>query len=320
MKKLKPLVFLSVILFVACIFFFVTWHFFFRTNQTRWPQKIESSYEKMKEGNYSGASESFREIIASEPKKQAAYIGLGLSLFYQKDYTGAITAYKKALLLDSNDPIVYANMGDVLFSQRKWNEAQGWYEKAMNLGLKHPRIFNNLGMALFSTGNPVRAMFFLKEATHLEKKSKYYENLGMVQMDTQNFLEARNAYAEAAKLDPSNQQVILRLGYAEFMSGNQQDGIETVKKILERDPHNSEALENLGVFYLTLKKYTDALGYFNQSSADLKNDPIHYSNMSLAYLGENDLPRAKQALETAIRLDPENFQYQERLKELLKKQ
>lgn len=85
-----------------------------------------------------------------------------------------------------------------------------------------------------------------------------------------------------------------------------------------KDPDNAKIYNRLGVIYLQMQNYKDAVEAFRGAIRfDDRVASRHY-NMALAYLGKRDYRSAEKGLKEAIRLDPTNEKYQKTLQAIEK--
>lgn len=86
---------------------------------------------------------------------------------------------------------------------------------------------------------------------------------------------------------------------------------ELYKKVIKLDPYNIQAINNLGVIYLTGKNYQRAINRFNEALV-LNPDYVyvHY-NLACAYSQKKDLDRSLSYLKRAAELNPEALRWAE---------
>lgn len=81
------------------------------------------------------------------------------------------------------------------------------------------------------------------------------------------------------------------------------------KKVVKIDPQNMQALNNLGVIYMSQKRYKWAIIRFNDA-LNIKHDytDAHY-NLACLYAQKNDVPQSLFYLKNAIEFNPEVRQW-----------
>lgn len=67
-------------------------------------------------------------------------------------------------------------------------------------------------------------------------------------------------------------------------------------------PNNTWSLMGLGNIAYQQKNYSEALNWFHQGSQAQPNNPDFYNNLAMTYLQQQNIPKAKQEIQTALRL------------------
>jgi tetratricopeptide (TPR) repeat protein len=91
--------------------------------------------------------------------------------------------------------------------------------------------------------------------------------------------------------------------------GKLEDAKELYKKVIKNEPRHIQALNNLGVVYLKLKRYKWAIIRFNDA-LDIKHNYVdaHY-NLACLYAQKNDTKQSLFYLKNAIDFNPEARQW-----------
>jgi tetratricopeptide (TPR) repeat protein len=89
-------------------------------------------------------------------------------------------------------------------------------------------------------------------------------------------------------------------------------------KAAVKDPDNAKIYNRLGVIYLQMKNYKDAVEAFRGALKYDDRVACRHYNIALAYLGKRDYRSAEKGLKEAIRLDPTNEKYRKTLQAIQK--
>ena len=91
--------------------------------------------------------------------------------------------------------------------------------------------------------------------------------------------------------------------------GKLEEAKSLYKKVVKIDPQNMQALNNLGVIYMSQKRYKWAIMCFN-NALDIKHDYVdaHY-NLACLYAQKNDIHQSMFYLKNAIKFNPEAGQW-----------
>ena len=133
---------------------------------------------------------------------------------------------------------------------------------------------------------------------------------------TTNALNAFRKYLDIVKKDDQVQDYIINL----YINQNRmEEGVKYYESLLRQDPTDSRILQTLSIMYAKMNNFQKSLEYSEKKAALTPNDPSGY-----LYIGalcwnrsynkqDPDEERAKivdkgfQALQTALRLEPDNF-------------
>lgn len=138
--------------------------------------------------------------------------------------------------------------------------------------------------------------------------------------------EGVEAARKALELAPPGQQqyqsaALLTLASAQERAGDTKGSEESIRRVLEKEPDNATALNNLGYFLLERnERLTEALDMIQRA---VRSDPTNSSfldSLGWAYFKLGKLDEAERQLKQAARLDPTSSAIHEHLGDLYQKQ
>ena len=91
--------------------------------------------------------------------------------------------------------------------------------------------------------------------------------------------------------------------------GKLEEAKNLYKKVVKIDPQNMQALNNLGVIYMSLKRYKWAIIRFNDALNIKHNYTDAHYNLACLYAQKNDVPQSLFYLKNAIEFNPEVKQW-----------
>jgi tetratricopeptide (TPR) repeat protein len=160
----------------------------------------------------------------------------------------------KELAERERDPVVFARYGRVMEKLVKWDEAERAFSQAL-------RLDPDFVLAIEATGNlwatrtdkseiesfQIAKDWFLK-ALRFERSARTLNFLGATYRALGQDDEARDAFAEAAKLEPDNTETLYNLAIVADKR-NREKSKELLEKILGLDPNYHAAHQELGKIY-----------------------------------------------------------------------
>jgi Flp pilus assembly protein TadD len=113
--------------------------------------------------------------------------------------------------------------------------------------------------------------------------------------------KAAESYRRVVELDPKNPYAYNNLGVVLVQSGKFQEAVEPLQKSLQFSP-DGQAYSNLGIAYFYLKQYDKAISAYEKAVQLLPTSDMFVGNLAEAYhlVGQKD--RAQATFEQAISL------------------
>tara|TARA_B100001996_G_scaffold383065_1_gene377259 strand:- start:21246 stop:23132 length:1887 start_codon:yes stop_codon:yes gene_type:complete len=134
--------------------------------------------------------------------------------------------------------------------------------------------------------------------------------LGRVLVNKMMYQQALSQFNKAYALDESNHQILFNIAYCLKFVGEHNESIDVFKKYLntlnlnEIDPeHLASIYLEIGINYLAIEEYDDALHYITQSKDINPNNPHTLSNLGLVYAKTDRLDEAELLFVDTYNLD-----------------
>ena len=136
----------------------------------------------------------------------------------------------------------------------------------------------------------------------------YHYQMGISYLDEENYTKALFELTEAEKHDPDNPELLYKLALAYVGKKRPDLAIPKYQKALQIKPSFTTARNDLGVAFIELKRWDDAVQQFKIVKDDLfyENNENATINLGLAYLGKGDYPKALEELRAISIVNPRN--------------
>jgi len=237
-------------------------------------------------------------------KKAEIWYKISIAFHLSGSYSNSVSAINKALSLNADNPVYWIHKGDVLQSEKchRFDDAIKSYKTAVRLRPDDPETLIKLGLLYESRNNHQKAIETYNKALELNPDNpQIWYNMGFSQ---NSILYRKERERKLLKLTGDISSEI------QFLN----EILTTFNKVLELDPHNSDALYSIGVLYTRMKRYSDALQYFDQalkyySKEDEKPAQIWYSKAGvLDKVGKKDeASELYEKYENELKKDFEDF-------------
>jgi TolB-like protein/tRNA A-37 threonylcarbamoyl transferase component Bud32/cytochrome c-type biogenesis protein CcmH/NrfG len=195
----------------------------------------------------------------------------------------AISYYEQAVALDSSFALAWSRLSQV------WTAA--WFSYPSPQAAENARMAAERAAALHP-GSP---------ESHVAL-GDYYR---MIRNDMQR---AQQEYSEGLRIAPNHVPLLIAIASAERQLGRFAESIEPLQRAISLDPRSAAAYRALGVTFLSLRRYPEAISASDQAIALQPGNTAVLGNKVMIYLAQGDLPGARAVIRAAPReITPTNL-------------
>ena|GEM_PF-3342089 len=156
-------------------------------------------------GNITQAEGLFSLAQRLDPNNPHFPNNLGVRLDRAGRAADAERAYRQAITADSSFVEPYGNLGALLIDRSRYREASVTLTQGLALDTHNHRILYNLALAQDGLGNRSRALSYVERAIGQDSSiSAYFQLRGQLLNRLGRYTEARDAFAVASRLGPSD--------------------------------------------------------------------------------------------------------------------
>ncbi len=263
----------------------------------------------------------------------------GLWKLHSGDAPGARALVEEALKLNPNDLRSLDALSQTYLAEKNTDMA---LKKAKEFAGQHASSApaqDFLGVLLMANGNREQARTAF-EAARAADPTYTKSDFSLVQVDfsESKFEEAKKRLEGILASDGNNTTARLWLGNIEIVLNHSNTAIQHFRQVVQNDPDNAQAFNNLAYLLteannpdealiyaqkaVNLKpdksiysdtmgwtlyrkgRYADAVSYLERASADKSADVVWKYHLAMAYVKAGDLERGRAALANALKLNP----------------
>lgn len=226
---------------------------------------------------YPQAMEELDKVVARLPEWWEGHYVRGVALERQNKLQQALTAYRKAQALQPSGVEGATACAEVLVALGKLDEARLCVDSYAPRNASDP--------VLFELGGKIAVM-------------------------QQDYQAAAGYYQQALELDPRNLHYKQSLATSQYMAGQHDEAIDTLKDLLAGNhcPPRAWMYAMLGECYLAKGRPADARDAFTSACDLAAGSPGPWVGVAKAALGLGDCARAILAARQALTLDSENVE------------
>ncbi len=289
-------------------------------------------------GDFADAAAKYQQIVKLQPQFFGAWANLGVVLVRLGRFDDAVSAYRSALQLDPSNQALRMNLALAFYKKGDVRQASGELSELHKADPANQQVATLLGDCYLRLGDPAQALAAVAamaqahpddldlawvHGSALIDAGKLRDGLA----DVERVATARNnadAYALAGKtwlkigdpdkaapdleaavrLNPALPGIYTLRGVAREGTFNNDGAEADLRKALEQDANDLEALEHLGAILYTKRDLAGAKTYLDRA---LKIDPssqFGLYEMALWKSASGQLEGAVKDLETVVRHDP----------------
>jgi Flp pilus assembly protein TadD len=315
-------------------------------------------------GDYARAEAFFRAAVAVRPANPAAVHGLGITIMRSGDAARAVPVLRKAVALDPSAPLARNSFAWALRETGATGEAMrvlsdgiarvpdapalsrhlGWIHcqvrkdyntgilllrKAVELAPGDAQNHDELGWCLLDSGKPEAALPSLKKAVELAKEWPHPRFLlARALRETGDEQDAREQLRIAASLGRPQESPLAR-ATALLNKRDYDAAIAAFKEVIEQEPNNAVAHNNLAVCYVYRGKgawtnrlelagvnqadVTEAITHLQKAVAIADANTVAHANLGWCLFLKGRFDDAIAELEKARKLDPNTPWIKDRL-------
>lgn len=273
---------------------------------------------------YADAEKWYQESLDKNPAFSEGLSGLMNTYFAQKQFDKAVAAANAQIAKVPGNSDFYDLLGTALFNGKKdYAGAEVALRKAVELDKNNTDALEKLGKVQVQQGSADQALaLYLQSIKENPREVRFYILAGELYEAKQNWDQAKNMYQQALSIVPDHPLASNNLAYVILQQGGNVDVAMGMAQTARRGmPNSPNAADTLGWAYYHKGIYQSAISQFqealrlNEKNGGPDDAVLHY-HLGLAYEKANQNALARQQLEKAVKLSPDNADARKALSQL----
>jgi tetratricopeptide (TPR) repeat protein len=212
-----------------------------------------------------------------------------------------------------------AMKADLLESKGRRNDALELYADALKRAPESLYLLNKITMLNLQLGHFPQALESARQAVVIEPdNAKVQMNLGLAYRGVGEATMAEAAFERVIELSPSDPKARMLIAETLYRKGEWERAAVMFGKLLEAFPQRVDFRNYMGICYLNLKRYDEALTEFNKVMKTRGNLET-YGKMAEALEGKGNIKQALKIYGDLARRRPKDVQVRRKMAELLLK-
>lgn len=272
---------------------------------------FDHAVAEFRAGNYSSAAEIFARVEAASPGATDALLYQAKSLVHLQNFTGAEKSLRNFLHSHHDSTDALYMLGFVLNRENRPADSLAAYTQAAALVQPSSDDLKIVGLDYILLDDYSDAIKWLEKAVEFDSKNTdawYY--LGRAYYTSSRLIDARKAFITVLNLDPHNARAENNLGLVFESDAQPVEAIDAYRKSIAWDtqsPHPSEQpYVNLGGILLAEGRTEEAIPPLEKAVTLAPNNGFCRLKLGTAYLRTGKMKDAQAELEKAAQLKPDN--------------
>jgi tetratricopeptide (TPR) repeat protein len=266
----------------------------------------------------------YQQALDRDPSSAEGLSGVMNTYAAQKQYDKAIAAANAQIAKSPNNSNFYDLLGTALFNGKKdLPGTEAALRKAIELDRNNTDAVEKLAQVQVKQGAADQALALCQQAIKDNPlEVRLYVLAGSLYQARQSWDQARAMYQQALTLQPDEPHAANNLAYVMLEQGGNVDVALAMAQTARRGlPDSPNAADTLGWAYYQKGVYQSAISQFQEGlrlgvKAGAPDDPAIHYHLGLAYQKANQPALARQQLERALKLSPNNTAAKKALAEL----
>ncbi|HTW58302.1 MAG TPA: tetratricopeptide repeat protein [Terriglobales bacterium] len=274
--------------------------------------------------HFPDAVKFYQQALDKDPSSADGLSGVMNTYFAQKNYDKAIAAAQAQIAKSPNTSDFYDLLGTALFNGKKdLPGAEAALQKAVQLDKNNTDALEKLGKVQVQEGNADKAIALYQQSIKDNPREvRFYILSGELYEAKQDWDHAKSMYQQALSIQPDQPLASNNLAYVILETGGNVDVALNMAQTARRGmPNSANAADTLGWAYYQKGIYQSAIGEFQEALrlGEKRGEPddavVHY-HLGMAYEKANQNALARQQLEKAVKLSPNNADAKKALSDL----
>lgn len=235
------------------------------------------------------------------------YFELGIRELDSGNFNKAIQAFKKALDKNPGDPRVYNNLGIAYELTQNYEKARETYEKALEINPKSPSTLNNLAELTLNEGKPGYAAFLFDSAISSDPLYiEPYMNIAKMLIEMRKYTDAEPYLRKILEIESLNAEALNLLGVITTVTERSEEAVKHFQDAIKSDANQYSVFSNLGTALRSIGDKKRSILAFEKALELNPNSISTMNNLGVLYRETGNPEKAKYFFKQAIKLYPDN--------------
>ncbi len=228
---------------------------------------LEEAGKAFARDDFPAALQHYHDVLRFDSLNLNAIRNLGVLYSLKKDHQKSLEYLLKAEQLDSSDAGIYNSLGVTYTNLGDTTNALKNYHRAVTINPDKMEYVRNLGSLLIAEGNLNEAQsMIIKALANDTADAEAYYMLGKITIAKKDYQGAEEYLEKTVDLKPWELKYLFLQAFVKEKLKKIDEAEAIYKRILTLQPAHFDARERLGVLYILMERYADALLQFEEAA------------------------------------------------------
>jgi tetratricopeptide (TPR) repeat protein len=239
---------------------------------------------QIQRGDTGGLLQTAEQLIHAQPLLADGFLWRAMVEMNRQKFADAESDLRKAMELAPQSAAPYVQMGAVRLLQKQFGEAEKLYQQALDKEPASSQALNGLMTTYIADQQPDKAIAAANEQiAKSPNNSNFYDLLGTGLFDTRKDLKgAETALRKAVELDKNNADALIKLAQVQAAEKNTSDALATYQQAIKDNPREVRFYILAGELYESQNQWDQARAMYQHALSIQPDNPSASNN--LAYL------------------------------------
>ncbi|MGO8789694.1 MAG: tetratricopeptide repeat protein [Terriglobia bacterium] len=263
---------------------------------------LASSY--LQAGQRSKGVAELERVLKIDPHNLTANANLGMLYLTEENYPLAVRCFEAAGGANSADPVLVMELAAAYFGAGNSEAGLRTAQQTSRLAGANPRIHYSLAVILAQAGEYARALEEFQVIPPADLDAPAHLNLGMTLSKLQRYDEARKAYLEVIREDPSNPDAYLHIGVDTATTGDVAKAVDWLTQAHEKAPERTDISASLAEVLIATRNFEAAQSLLGDAVRTHPDDAVLQGALGDLYFNQNNFSQAAEAYVRVLKSEP----------------
>ncbi|WP_455202146.1 tetratricopeptide repeat protein, partial [Kaarinaea lacus] len=259
------------------------------------PALINLARMELLSGKTEAAKSMYEKILSDHPGQKDALISLAEINVRTGNKKQALEYLEKARTLYPQSLTPRVVLAQLYMQDRNMIKAEEVLNEAVRLNPADLKVLEAQGMFLLASGDSKKALDIFSKLVTKSPSAAHYYQLAQAQRVTKKYPDAESSLEKALKIDSAHMPSLILKAHIDLAMGKKSEAMKSYEKIIEQQPNNVFALNNLAMLSLETDKskaldlarrayainksapYADTLGWVLLKNGSVEQALVHFN-------------------------------------------